>query len=756
MACGCEDLKYQWTISLFGKLIRITAGIREGGEMSIGWNMMPLNTVRRTSPGFVVIERCRAGTLTAADASHQVRALLDSGVISTKDQNPDGEGYIDYLIRGPWAGIVNTQFDLLGTFAQEGFLQENDRLLKCVLRWVGEGPHMCLLKEVLRLFDFTQGFRPETMVEWPMPFNPGYIDPFMYPDLLFIEAIGNLAAEDSALSHNFKATEEILRSASPSDLLARNFRGQSALHLAVRNPRMVGLLLKSRLAAHVDSTDKFGMTPLMYAASYGDINTTKSLLQAGADPFLRDGLRYECMWHYAFLCSGPGFLEEVLKFYMAMNPDDAGDAVKVCLWIRMLFDTSDYYDQTLEYLLQTLSAQGDICWDGFPLLHVCRDTDEAQLLLKYYHGSVNQQNGRGYTAMMVLSRFPSSARVLQKLVEHEADVSIMDNHCMSAFHHLNAAMMDRLYWGPGDREEWTDWLDATAVLVSAGGDINQGDKCCCPCSPTGCSPIRGLFREYDSRDSALQSIPWVLEHFMVLKHTAAKSALVQATANLHRFQTFEEWALTHTCYSHSRNYYGERPQVHFYRPRDDIYEPVDCRTGNVLRGQACDWDAESAEIANEQEELARRLDVECASYTAELDGVFEDQWVEVLARRAVLLEHRLQLVLAKQEQRRLRMPSRMGPEETPLRYIDRKEDMFTSLFTGPSFDLERKSCQFEHHYRTFVDQFATDSRTYAYMMGRTRQEWDSERQKMLSRLHQEIQRLRKVSLEARGWDVDLE
>ncbi|KAL0264976.1 hypothetical protein SLS55_000932 [Diplodia seriata] len=680
MACGCEDLKYQWTISLFGKLIRITAGIREGGEMSIGWNIMPLNTVRRTSPGFVVIERCSAGTLTAAAASHQVRALLDSGVISTKDQNSDGEGYIDYLIRAPWVGIVDRQFDLLGTFAQEGFLQENDRLLKCVLRWVGEGPHMCLLKEMLRLFDFTQGFRPETMVEWPMPFNPGYIDPFMYPDRLFIEAIGNLAAEDSA-------TEEILRSASPSDLLARNFRGQSALHLAVRNSKMVGLLLKSRLAAHVDSTDKFGMTPLMYAASYGDINTTKSLLQAGADPFLRDGLSYQCMWYYAFLCSEPGFLEEVLKFYMAMNPDDAGDAVKVCLWIRMLFDTSDYYGQTLEYLLQTLSAQGEISWDGFPLLHVCRDTDEAQLLLKYCHGSVNQQNRRGYTPMMVFSHFPSSARVFQKLIEHEAD------------------------------------------------------------------------------DSALQSIPWVLEYFMVLKHTAAKSALVHATADLHRFQTFEELELKHTCYSHSKNYYGARPQVHFYRPRDDIYEPVDCRTGNVLRQRNCDWDAESAEITNEQEELARRLDVECASYTAVLNDVFEDQWVEVLARRAVLLEHRLQLVLAKQKQRRPRKPSRMGPElppnellisETPLRYIDRKEDVFTGICVDISFDLKQKNCQFEHHYRTFVDQFATDSRTYAYMMGRIRQEWDSERQEMLSRLHQEIQRLRKVPSEARGWDVDLE
>lgn len=95
VACGCADRNYQWTVSLFGRLITFKAGFRDNGETSIGWNISPSNSVPRTSPGFVVIEKCKLGTLKASEASRDLRVLLSSGVISVKDQNPDGESYID-------------------------------------------------------------------------------------------------------------------------------------------------------------------------------------------------------------------------------------------------------------------------------------------------------------------------------------------------------------------------------------------------------------------------------------------------------------------------------------------------------------------------------------------------------------------------------------------------------------------------------------------------------------------------------------
>lgn len=49
---------------------------------------------------------------------------------------------------------------------------------------------------MLRLFDFTQGFQPGTMIEWPDPIDSEVMSIFAYPDLLFIEVIAKLVAED--------------------------------------------------------------------------------------------------------------------------------------------------------------------------------------------------------------------------------------------------------------------------------------------------------------------------------------------------------------------------------------------------------------------------------------------------------------------------------------------------------------------------------------------------------------------------------
>lgn len=55
---------------------------------------------------------------------------------------------------------------------------------------------MHLLKIMISFFDFTQGFRPETMMAWPEPFSFGFLDIFSYPDVLFITVVAKLAAED--------------------------------------------------------------------------------------------------------------------------------------------------------------------------------------------------------------------------------------------------------------------------------------------------------------------------------------------------------------------------------------------------------------------------------------------------------------------------------------------------------------------------------------------------------------------------------
>eukprot|EP00042_Codosiga_hollandica_P018317 m.53585 g.53585 ORF g.53585 m.53585 type:complete len:193 (+) comp48607_c0_seq1:157-735(+) len=65
-------------------------------------------------------------------------------------------------------------------------------------------------------------------------------------------------------------------------------RGLSALHCAAlsKNPEFLQLFLT--FGVDVNVKDKTGWTPLMYAASKGQLQNLKHLLQAGADTLVRD------------------------------------------------------------------------------------------------------------------------------------------------------------------------------------------------------------------------------------------------------------------------------------------------------------------------------------------------------------------------------------------------------------------------------------------------------------------------------------
>ena len=78
------------------------------------------------------------------------------------------------------------------------------------------------------------------------------------------------------------------------DLIARNADvnkpGWTPLHYAATggHSSIVELLLDNH--AYIDATSPNASTPLMLAAKYGTIDVVKQLLEAGADPLLKNGL----------------------------------------------------------------------------------------------------------------------------------------------------------------------------------------------------------------------------------------------------------------------------------------------------------------------------------------------------------------------------------------------------------------------------------------------------------------------------------
>ena len=58
-------------------------------------NIRSNNTVRRTSPGFVLLERCLIGALTAQETIEAMSDLRTEGQLSFNDVNQDGVGYVE-------------------------------------------------------------------------------------------------------------------------------------------------------------------------------------------------------------------------------------------------------------------------------------------------------------------------------------------------------------------------------------------------------------------------------------------------------------------------------------------------------------------------------------------------------------------------------------------------------------------------------------------------------------------------------------
>jgi ankyrin repeat protein len=74
-----------------------------------------------------------------------------------------------------------------------------------------------------------------------------------------------------------------------------NKPGWTPLHYAAMNKHLEVIALLLEQHAYIDAESPNGTTPLMMAAQYGNALTVKLLLEAGADPVLRNQLRLSAL-----------------------------------------------------------------------------------------------------------------------------------------------------------------------------------------------------------------------------------------------------------------------------------------------------------------------------------------------------------------------------------------------------------------------------------------------------------------------------
>jgi ankyrin repeat protein len=295
---------------------------------------------------------------------------------------------------------------------------------------------------------------------------------------------------------DFARLKTLLSCYEASALSKRNFLGQTALHLALRNPEIIKCFIDNGLSDLIDTVDHKGGTPLMYAAAYNQIESASLLIKSGADPYVSNESRGLTFLGYAMYRKNYTFVQRVIDFYRnAGDEETAQSLTDQCLWAYMIRSDlrwGDHDGELLRTLPQAKADLGKVSEKGNCLLHFATHKVKSTILLTETGYPINQQNFRGYTPLMVLSRF-GGASLIQLALSKGAHLQAVDNRGMTALHHL----IDGITWGGWNKYDCNDSrdrIDAIAVSLISGADALHGDSCRCACSGSGCTPTGRLLR----------------------------------------------------------------------------------------------------------------------------------------------------------------------------------------------------------------------------------------------------------------------
>jgi ankyrin repeat protein len=437
------------------------------------------------------------------------------------------------------------------------------------------------------------------------------------------------------MANDYTEVKALLSRDRASKLLERNFLGQTALHLAIQTPKMLQCLIENGFSNSIDAEDRNCTTPLMYAAAYNQVDSVILLLSSGAKSNLFDKLNSLSILGYAMFRHNYDLIQKLIDDRRSVgDTESASNIINFCFWRYMVSNLFRKEDMDREGLQSLVYAGGDIgitSKRGNTLLHFAQSSGEAEALLNKTGCPINQQNHRGYTPLMVLSRF-GEPMLIRRVVSEGALVNIVDNKAMSALHHLLVDIHWSTWWS--DTRGWRDCIDSIATLLISGADALQADSCLCACSVFGCTPTSRLFyacTSYFGGGITLSNITWLLEWYILLKHLRSPEVLHQALAALFRFQKFEELGMTHTCCAkHKRSGF-------FY---DENFHPS---WEDEVQGAANDikvdrTEGDSYEIMEEEEEYMELLEVTCKDFEELSENTDERKWINVLARRAVFIE----------------------------------------------------------------------------------------------------------------------
>lgn len=425
-------------------------------------------------------------------------------------------------------------------------------------KWIGEGWHLHLLTTTLSLGFAPDALDPPATNRWPEPCSPDWKCELVTADPFFLNYFALIVRHEPQFAGVTDIQALILAGATlpspdPESADQRepfflvNFLGQSSLHLAVHNMEAVTMLLA--LGLDLNSTDNWGLTPLMYAAAMGFEEVAVHLLMQGANPCLQD-LRFKRTFlDYAIVRGHWNLIHKTLSALQDMcQPEEHQIFVELviirAMSSRISIVTEDIRRQHVSKVIQLCDSVNFTLNDGSVtgnnLMHYAKTIEEAEALVRRGFDSFNQPNSDGRLAIHSQMR---NRELFSFCIDHGTDIGHVDSKGQTLLFMLLSGLEKR-------NATRALTLQQIRLCLDRGADQRHSDDCECPCSPGGCSSS-SIFRvKFSKQWSFKDSGPDILCAFewqSILREVLGEEAAKNFLLSLIRRIEFEELDMTHVC-----------------------------------------------------------------------------------------------------------------------------------------------------------------------------------------------------------------